>query len=964
MRRTPAAVSPSRRAVSRSRRAGDRVAALVIPILLLSSFSPVGGCGAGAAPVAAPDGRDGAGGADGVGAPDAVADVGVPDGAARDGAGDGDGRSDAGGEDLMSDGADAQAPDAALPDVATPDAGGPDAADEASPPPRPCVLPEGGRVAGGERYTDGTWQTTVAVEGAPGCARRFVLTSDAPLRPAGTAPVRTIAERADRPSLQTGHDLLDALYALTLEEVGELSVDAIRDGAFDRGEPLACPPGGCFETGAEWHYVWTRDTAYAVDLGLAEIDPLRSLNSLEFKLSERRDGGDLQVVQDTGTGGSYPISTDRVAWALGATRLLSHLPDDVAEDFRERAREALGNTVEHDRVVAWDPVDGLYRGEQSFLDWREQSYAEWTADDPVHIGVSKALSTNVLHLRALRLAASLAARGGETDAAARYEQWAEALRDAIRAELWLEEEGLFATLRSTTLAPSAVRRFDLLGSALAVLEGVATPAQAARIVASYPHVPFGAPVQWPQQQDTPIYHNRALWPFVTAYWARAAQAVRNGAAVDHAMRSLVRGTALNLSNMENLEMVSGRAFLDDGPMSGPVVNSRRQLWSVAAFVSLVHDVLFGIDERDDGVAFRPFVTGSARRTWFAGMASVALNDVPLRGRRVTVVVHLPPDAAGDGPLDVERVEHDGAQRAGGDVPWAALADGDRVDVWLVDRGEDAGAITLVTDTADWRRLFGPRTPRVTAVLADGAALAVALDGAGEDPATIAFHVYRDGVRVAADLPGASTLWRDEGARPDDGRAYCYSVETTFVATGAASQHAPPNCWWGPGYERVQTITAEDFDCECDCVRNDNHGRLHCEPWGDPGDRLVIAPVTTAFDGPHLLQLVAGNGAGPISTGVTCGVKRLRVERVTDGVLVAEGLVLMPQLGDWGRWRDSSLVRAALAAGVEYRVVVDGDDPRAVNMSVFAHFEAYTGGEGGASGPFNRQNVAALKILAL
>ena len=32
-------------------------------------------------------------------------------------------------------------------------------------------------------------------------------------------------------------------------------------------------------------YVWTRDTAYAVDLGLALLDPDRAMNSLDFKLS-------------------------------------------------------------------------------------------------------------------------------------------------------------------------------------------------------------------------------------------------------------------------------------------------------------------------------------------------------------------------------------------------------------------------------------------------------------------------------------------------------------------------------------------------------------------------------------------------------------------------------------------------------------------------------------------------------
>ncbi|HEU5061072.1 MAG TPA: hypothetical protein VFU21_31290, partial [Kofleriaceae bacterium] len=40
-----------------------------------------------------------------------------------------------------------------------------------------------------------------------------------------------------------------------------------------------------------------------------------------------------------------------------------------------------------------------------------------------------------------------------------------------------------------------------------------------------------------------------------------------------------------------------------------------------------------------------------------------------------------------------------------------------------------------------------------------------------------------------------------------------------------------------------------------------------------------------------------------------------------------------------------------------------DDPRALNMSAFRHFERYTGGAGGASGPRNQVEVVALEVYA-
>lgn len=132
--------------------------------------------------------------------------------------------------------------------------------------------------------------------------------------------------------------------------------------------------------------------------------------------------------------------------------------------------------------------------------------------------------------------------------------------------------------------------------------------RAEAVVATYPHAPRGPPVIHPQHPGVPIYHNSAIWPFVTgqyhprplssparhnshrqhflhvwvcvcvwakqALWVRAAVRVANWKVVDHGVWSLMRASALHLSNMENLEFLSGETFADAGPLSGPVVNSR------------------------------------------------------------------------------------------------------------------------------------------------------------------------------------------------------------------------------------------------------------------------------------------------------------------------------------------------------------------------------------------------------
>lgn len=69
--------------------------------------------------------------------------------------------------------------------------------------------------------------------------------------------------------------------------------------------------------------------------------------------------GSLQIVQDTGSGGSWPVSTDRTAWALGAKRTLANVQGPERTAFARTALATLTGTLEADRVAAFDPRDGL-----------------------------------------------------------------------------------------------------------------------------------------------------------------------------------------------------------------------------------------------------------------------------------------------------------------------------------------------------------------------------------------------------------------------------------------------------------------------------------------------------------------------------------------------------------------------------------------------------------------------------
>lgn len=574
-----------------------------------------------------------------------------------------------------------------------------------------------GRSATVEATGDGGYRLRAVEDGKPA----------APLRIAAP-PLRS----------ETASPLFDGLFALAQQELREDEVEAIRDGAFDHGKPLPCD---CFQTGAKWPYVWTRDLSYSADLALARLDPERTKRSLRFKLSDVRAAGvpqGLYAVQDTGSGGSWPISTDRIVWFLGAR----HLLDDPA--FAEETWRALRDTLAQDRIYAFDAEIGLYRGETSFLDWREQTYPAWTANDVVFIAESFALSTNVLHYQALRLAAELATQRGDAAAAA-YRTRARALARAIDRRFWNPRRGMYMSYIGTAAHPVPFEAYDLLGISLAALSGAVPQARARQALAHYPATPAGSPAIWPQQPGIPIYHNRAIWPFVSAYALKAARRTNSPERIAHELRSILRGAALAGSHMENYEFTSQRVHVEDGELSGPVVNSPRQLWSVAGALGAVIEGVFGLEEDGSVVPRLP--------TSLAPMLFGDRDSIRLRLPDRSIVLRRPRSLEGN-------------LLVAGEVS----RNGDETVVELVPKRVPASPLKMDAPQ------FAPRSPPAPA--------ARLVAGAWQLDAADADTLYVDGI---ARGPAAGKT-----ALPDNGSLQCVSA-TRRNDDGIESLHSPSIC---------------------------------------------------------------------------------------------------------------------------------------------------------------------------
>lgn len=381
------------------------------------------------------------------------------------------------------------------------------------------------------------------------------------------------ADIAHLPEYCSDNVLDNALYNMALEE-----------------SVLAIEPDSTFRTGIAWGGVWTRDVSYSIILSLAQLHPEVAKKSLRAKVTPNN-----RIIQDTGTGGAWPCSTDRTIWAVAAWEVYKVTGDRKWLDY---IYPIISNTLTDDMVVAYDRENNLMRGETSYMDWREQEYPQWM--EPADIYSSEATVNNAVHYMAIKALAEICEAKGLEDEKAWWGNYAEAIRSGINDKLWLSDKGYYAIYLYGRRYPIVSKQCDAMGNALCILSGVADEARAKAVSSHVVSEPFGTPCIYPNLKDQYPYHNDATWPFVQGYWMKACAMAGNEEGVVHSIGALYRGAALWLSNEENYEITTG-------DYQQTKLNSPRQLWSVAAQVAVVPHVYFGICYEADRMTFCPFV---------------------------------------------------------------------------------------------------------------------------------------------------------------------------------------------------------------------------------------------------------------------------------------------------------------------------------------------------------------------
>ncbi|MET0462070.1 MAG: hypothetical protein ABW007_02915 [Chitinophagaceae bacterium] len=374
----------------------------------------------------------------------------------------------------------------------------------------------------------------------------------------------------------TANPMLAALYQMAMEEM-----------------VLNLRPDSTFATGKLWPDTWTRDAVYSIYFSFSWINTKIALNTLRKQTLK----DPAEALQDTGTGGSWPISTDRIVWAIAAWEYYLTTGD---KNWLKEAYDGLRYTADKDIHVAFDNSIGLFKGEACSMDWRTHTYPNWFSNE--NIGESFSSGTNALHYfnySFLEKAGNILNQDKAT--IEKWKHYKDRIKTALNTHCWNKEKGLYtAYLYPAYMQYAPSDRVDIMSNGLCALLEVASTDQADQILERYPMYPYGGAVLYPSIPDDFAYHNKSVWAVWQTPLMFMAGKRQHQPVASHLMKSLIRQGAMFLTHKENMTY-------DTGFDENTALNSDRQLWSVAAYASLVYRMLFGMEYTEEGVGFHPTV---------------------------------------------------------------------------------------------------------------------------------------------------------------------------------------------------------------------------------------------------------------------------------------------------------------------------------------------------------------------
>lgn len=633
------------------------------------------------------------------------------------------------------------------------------------------------------------------------------------------------------------NSLMPALYNMALEE---MLLDVRKDSTY--------------MAGALWPDTWTRDAVYSIYFSYSWIMPEISRRTLEKQTLQNP----REALQDTGSGGSYPISTDRVVWAVAAWEYYLVTGDKL---WLQEAYEGLRNTALKDLHIAFDTNVNLFKGETCSMDWRTHTYPNWFSN--VNIGESFSSGTNALHFflyRFLKNAGSILNVPMEEQNL--WSNTGEKLKQGMNKHFWNEEKGLFECyLYPEILGYVPSQRVGCMSNGLSAILGVASAEQINKVVENSPMYVYGAAVLYPSIPDDFAYHNKSVWPVWETPLLYAAKSSKNLAVTEHLMKSLVRQSALFLTHKENLTY-------DTGYDRATALNSDRQLWSVASYISMVYRVLFGMELTTKGIHFNPVLPA-----WVG--TEIKLDNFKYRDATLNITVK------GEGTQIASMTVNGKNKKTSYVLPVGAKGTYDIV-ITLTKDNENSGKINMVA--AGPRNCWSPVEPVIRLEnkyihwsMQPG--VSYRLKGAGVN------KEVQSPYNLQNEKPGYYTVCavNEQGVESDLSNPVLYTsyerryeaedfAETSFIKTDVKG-------FSGNGYVKDYSANPTDFSMDIDVPER----------------------------GDYVIRFTGANGHGPHNT--FCTIRSLFLDGKDCGTIILEAY------GDWEEWTDSNhVVLHNLSAG--------------------------------------------------
>lgn len=400
--------------------------------------------------------------------------------------------------------------------------------------------------------------------------------------------------------------------------------------------------------GADYGGEWTRDVA------------INTWNGTDLFIPEVVERSLWHVTEERQTiGHQY---WDKIIWVQGAWY---HYLLTRDREFLAQAYACGSRTIEQLEATAFDREYGLFTGSSVFNDGI--SAFEEPIYDPARSDLSgvmrhhthgiKCLSTNCVYYMAYRALDGMHRVLHGTDHEA-YADRAEALRLRIRSHFYNPRGKLFYAIDEQG---GVHRHQEALGNAFAILSGVITPEEGHYTLIRNETTPFGVPSVTPIFKrfslERPGRHNRLIWPFVNAFYARAALLTGDRDIFEHELNAMA---ALALDedkgNYNFYEIFDPRTGKPEGGNQAgrDRWHSRRhQTWSATGYMSMILYGVCGLHPGPEGMEFRPYLP--------RGINRLSINGLKYGG----MVLDL--DLQGDGD-HIEEVRIDGARTARAFLP--------------------------------------------------------------------------------------------------------------------------------------------------------------------------------------------------------------------------------------------------------------------------------------------------------